>query len=1142
MPKPIYPLKIVDGFTHPYGNLGYQLIKNEQDTQNYVYARYELLIYMQNEWDKKIILQNNLNEIQNNTYHQLKSGNKYLKNFFKNIICTSHFSFATKLLLDNDYIIWHQYIDAYQQTLNARRQVLSNKNFEKFVDTIEDHIQKNYTTVAKFRSAYKTLAKFISFYNKHYILEPYHYPIPQEPRQVKVNPLRIEADWVHNGKNIKQVINAVHCHWQTQKVFTSEQTVAWLLFSGIVYGGINNKNWLIPWLHQCLNNNFIPFIHYHLITTIRYSHARYGNERFEYDQSQRTKGQIKSKMYNSQQVVLDRVSQCWLIRYYQIETDNNFELNSVKNIEQLLKKVLTPLLKPLGIKIPTLTNLLKFSSYHWEMLPGVSIDQASVGVLQGDERTTGLMANDFIALMDKSYANIDKSYSLQELFELSINPKTYQSSQKNLKTDYRKADIVSSLKGILQKTQSKKSRYPKFCQSSLQWDLTPYYLKPPHLLIDWFTHGVDKEISTLLTEKRPLYEKIIAQWVVLLLKSPEEPKRRTIDGYLGVIGYEWCYFYKEQDIEGWDEEDFADLYEDILEYKAVERGNTDIQYSANLLQRLHKVAERYFNFPSVRIEQAKSQIKVRSEWVSPKAYYATLNQIKISIDSVESDMLMSLFILAYRTGMRKKELLGLKVNDIEGLNLSAPSAVLRPNSYRKLKTEFSNRRVPIFALLTPTELRFFNRYVRSRRGQGEQTYIFSLSTDTQPLPSHVPLQLFKKIMEDISNKEVSFAFHGLRHTAITNLALVLNARSQLAMALTGYSDTHISTLKKGVLGVDTEGADKWYALSGIMGHLSVKRSFEYYHHVATLMGTFELADADIHLPASIFTNITGIENKRIKENKIIAQGDSIALRDVAKILFKDSTQRHYKNPINHPIFTSNIDESAEVKLFDSFSSDELLTRYGIKQITTLLKEVQNNHTIDEAASKATLMLADAEVLVNRAKKVAAITTTTPEHYRFVLLKNKITPMRIYERIEYKFLDIFFRNIMSLRRDNNEDYQWYLMQVSSKITANSATISFPEKSLNDFKRFLKISTYLLPNKKSWLVTTNKKLIEAVQDLAEMKNVKKVENEEFSTWLFGICIPDKHKNSAGKVRYSSLLRFIVHIMLITDEEVDIRLMLI
>ena len=131
MPKPIYPLKIVDGFTHPHGNLGYQLIKNEQDTPNHVYARYELLIYMQNEWDKKIILQNNFNEIQNNTYHQLKSGNKYLKNFFKNIICTSHFSFATKLLLDNDYIIWHQYIDAYQQTLNARRQVLSNKNFEK---------------------------------------------------------------------------------------------------------------------------------------------------------------------------------------------------------------------------------------------------------------------------------------------------------------------------------------------------------------------------------------------------------------------------------------------------------------------------------------------------------------------------------------------------------------------------------------------------------------------------------------------------------------------------------------------------------------------------------------------------------------------------------------------------------------------------------------------------------------------------------------------------------------------------------------------------------------------------------------------------------------------------------------------------
>lgn len=194
-----------------------------------------------------------------------------------------------------------------------------------------------------------------------------------------------------------------------------------------------------------------------------------------------------------------------------------------------------------------------------------------------------------------------------------------------------------------------------------------------------------------------------------------------------------------------------------------------------------------------------------------------------------------------------------------------------------------------------------------------------------------------------------------------------------------------------------------------------------------------------------------------------------------------------------------------------------------------------NDTIEEAASKAALMLADAKVLVNRAKKVAAITTTTHEHYRFVLRKDQITPMRIYENIEHKFLDIFFRNIMSLRRDNNEDYQWYLTKVSSGITAHAATISFPEKSFNDFKRFLMISTYLLPNKKAWLVTSNKKLIEAVQDVAETKNVKKSENEEFSTWLFGICIPDKHENNAGRVRYSSLLRFIVHIMLIMDEEI-------
>ena len=61
--------------------------------------------------------------------------------------------------------------------------------------------------------------------------------------------------------------------------------------------------------------------------------------------------------------------------------------------------------------------------------------------------------------------------------------------------------------------------------------------------------------------------------------------------------------------------------------------------------------------------------------------------------------------------------------------------------------------------------------------------------------------------------------------------------------------------------------------------------------------------------------------------------------------------------------------------------------------------------------------------------------------------------------------------------------------------------------------------------------------------EIKDImKKSENEDFSTWLFGICILDKHENNGGKIRYSSLLRFIVHIMLTMDEEVDIQLMLI
>jgi hypothetical protein len=71
----------------------------------------------------------------------------------------------------------------------------------------------------------------------------------------------------------------------------------------------------------------------------------------------------------------------------------------------LLLTGLTPITNQLGLKKITLNWLLKNACYHWEMLDGVDIDQALVGVMQGRHRTTGLIKADFENLLSANPAS-----------------------------------------------------------------------------------------------------------------------------------------------------------------------------------------------------------------------------------------------------------------------------------------------------------------------------------------------------------------------------------------------------------------------------------------------------------------------------------------------------------------------------------------------------------------------------------------------------------------------------------------------------------------------------------------------------------------------------------------------------------------
>ena len=586
----------------------------------------------------------------------------------------------------------------------------------------------------------------------------------------------------------------------------------------------------------------------------------------------------------------------------------------------------------------------------------------------------------------------------------------------------------------------------------------------------------------------------------------------------------------------WSEEEFEELYEDILEYKAVVRNNTDIGYSANLLKSMHNFAKSKYNLPSVNFQQSKNGRRVRAELISPQAYQAIITQILGSVDILEREMFALLFILVYRTGMRKKELLGLKYNDIEGLKTATPSVVIRPNSYRPTKTQSSIRRVPLFALLKPNELNFFINFVQSNIGDNSNKFIFTLSSDQRPIDDHVPLQLLKRVLKDISvdDNVVEHTFHGFRHTAVSNLSLVLVGHSDLVEALTDYDESDVLRIKQGILGEHINGQDRWYALSGIMGHLSPERSFEYYNHFATLMATYALSKADIKLPNRTLYNITGFTNKKLKENNATVSNSSVSIPSIRTLLFKNIIEGKRKSPK----FTIESRDKQFLLNTNTLANNELFGRYGLNRVQLLLQTYDKEIPLNKAAQLANISIHDAKVLIERASEVAAITTKRGKP-RFVKLsdsKNSVlSPLNIQYQSDLRLLSLLLSNAYRLREKSGTDWTWFIEICSQKISNSKAYIPFGKGDEKELQRFIDIAEKLLPLK-HWLTSSNETLLMKNMSPTDYQDIKRQSNNSIEAIHIGIASRDP-RDQTNRWQYSPLLRFFVHMMLITDEKLSI-----
>lgn len=1100
--KSIFPPKITAGFTQRKGSKNV-LSVNQDDVSKLIYQKYELLNIFQTLWDdiQKQAFQEfqnlvNQTDVDNSFYdYKILSTKKYQKIYLEKY---------PKPIDGNKLKQWEVDYADYLEQLALMTHPLDEQHFEAFLKQAKKLIHqvcsKIYTSMAQFRYAWEVLTKFVSYYNTFYMQSEYHYPLPSEPVLVKENPLSIDENWVKNGKIFNKITKAVMADWAAASK-NQDQSLASLVFSLIAFGGINDKELLAALVNTLLDQPVLTaFNDHHVIVSVRYPTTNYGNERIE---SPNVK---KSSLYITQQISLDIISQCWLYRCRKFNETSLFRTST--DIERLLKSYLNKVLQVPKNKIPSLSWLLNYASYHWEMMPNVFVDQALIGVAQGKRKTTGLLTDDFSTLINKEYKTNKPSLSVEvPLSKVSKNTVRYSEL-----AEVRKIDIVKRIYKELDSHYNTRQQKEK--------------IKDNEYDINYF-------LTNMLNEERDIAEKILIQFVLSRCNAKPRPKKETIQGYLSSVAYEWLYFLLGQPLNTYSSEDFEECYEEILEHKAVYRNNKDIQYSAKLLQRLHDIGVKYYHFPKVSIKEAQTQRVVRSEWISSLEYQAILLNIPKVIDSLKVDMYKLFFVLAYRTGMRKKELLGLRYADIEGFTLGEPSLVVRPNIYRSTKTQGSIRRVAAFALLSDEELSFFNRYVQLNE-LDKKDYIFSPSFDKYPIDDTEPLIVLRRILS-LFEEAKDHTFHAFRHTAITNLSLILNANEQLVKTLTGYSDQHIAKIKTGLLGVNHDTQDKWYAISGLVGHVSPNRSFEYYIHSAMLMSTYAIANTEMKLDYAIFKNITGISKDRLKSNSVSIIDDKISISDTRKLVKKLTLNQSRDIPVNLTIDTANRFKESDV--FTTNMIDDRVHRYGINQLIKFLQLLEESGDVRLSANLSFIKFEDGQVFAKRAEQIAQITTSQGK-CRFIETTDQRQPKSMKSRENYELLPVILKSIWTLREQQHADYLWFLHIVRQKITINNAYLSFPLKDMEEFLRFAQISVRLLPAK-SWMIAGNENIKATLDSIYRTAN-KKPETSKVifkpynsSTIRFGICITD-NPTSNGKA-FSGLLRFLVHLFMIVDDEV-------
>ncbi len=674
-------------------------------------------------------------------------------------------------------------------------------------------------------------------------------------------------------------------------VLSREQHLGRLLLSAILFGGLIHRQWLEPWLQAISERKVL--IHDTILWIDMERVWQHPRKESDGDGERGRKRSAEAPIIMTRRWIADPVTRSLILQWLQLPGEGGKKKRNLPNAFDLVAIYL----KNISLAKECFPNNLKQLLSMAEIRLGLVVPSYLASYAAGDIVSVSVPAETWARLLSGKavlrQATRDSENETKPFVSTQVPPERKFHSTMVTPDDQR--ELLSRLRKLFSRARGIRQSIP----------------------------GLLGEIALFIKENAaqlcPL-TLFLARWSEHLLSDKGRNKPSTVERYLGSVAVKLLAVFENEDLLELESADFLEYYDRILETVSSddERG-----YALKTLGRFHRflvlqygVANLYSGYFSRRT--GPPEMSVNANLVSQTEF----DRLKTVLGFEDNNRprtataCLLVAILGFRCGLRRNEVLFLRVRDIMGRRM--PELVLRPTSKRGLKTSGSSRRIPLHALLPPDEMIMLQEWLRQHELLEKEALLFAVEgRPMEPMPESSLTSPIREALHQVTGDH-TLSFHVLRHSFASWLLVRLagNATDLRSAAQfldhPEFQDNRVMALRRALLGNEHLGRPAAFAVSSLCGHAELSTTFTSYLHMCDWLLSRAVSDPSVlpKVDVDLLVGVTALSRATIY--RTVKNGD---MRQFSgwPVLFHSLLAKngmHYGDPL---LLSAKVPESGRIK-------------------------------------------------------------------------------------------------------------------------------------------------------------------------------------------------------------------------------------